>query len=775
MVAVSQMLSRTEAIILSQQTIATSTSSAILDGRRCSRTEDSLPYNLEEDTEISRDKETILKSKVERTILDLLSFPTMSDRFEEISEAHRRTFEWIFRNTGEKKSWSCYTTWLSSGSGIYWMNGKAGSGKSTLMRHIYNHKTTRQQLSVWAKRTPLSMAHFFFWNSGTSEQKSQIGLLRAILHRVLEEHRALVPIVLPGLWAREYSHQLDGSILIRADFLLVQLMQAFTNLIQQTAYPLKVCFFIDGLDEFEGDHREIASLFTKLAESSNVKVCVSSRPELPFQDAFGSFPNLRLQDLTYNDIRHYVSETLNTNSRYQQLTVEEPLEAPRLEQEIISRADGVFLWVRLVVKSLMDGLGNRDDIDDLQRRLEILPHDLEGLYNHMLSRIDPFYMEKAARMFQVVERALQPLHIFAFALTDDTYAEKSIALPICPWTEGEQFKICQTMEDRIKVRCAGLLEVSDYNIRSSRNSAPYSWGRVQYLHRTVKDFLEKRDVREMILSHTRQTDFDPYISLVRSQLLQLKSAPGLPMTPEKLSTHDKIMVGLSETAMKYAGSIKAIANHITLLDELNKTITFHKETRKMRSAKEWSWPFMCLAVQYNLIDYVDIKLSSNDTPIKDTIITTLLECCTDKKFQGNNRNMAEMLLRHGKSSTRGLDIDKSWHNVLVTTWKNRDLQISVRNSLEVVKLFLEYGADPKASYAFKPGKKYSASLIVEGALRTYHPPDEDEIRALLMRHLSSPTDSSVTKPLGETSPPRANLEQEITQQQLKQSRVPIRK
>jgi hypothetical protein len=45
--------------------------------------------------------------------------------------------------------------------------------------------------------------------------------------------------------------------------------------------------------------------------------------------------------------------------------------------------------------------GNRDDIDDLQRRLEILPRDLEGLYYHMLSRIDPFCMGKAARMFQV--------------------------------------------------------------------------------------------------------------------------------------------------------------------------------------------------------------------------------------------------------------------------------------------------------------------------------------------------------------------------------------
>jgi hypothetical protein len=102
------------------------------------------------------------------------------------------------------------------------------------------------------------------------------------------------------------------------------------------------------------------------------------------------------------------------------------------------------------------------------------------------------------------------------------------------------------------------------------------------------------------------------------------------------------------------------------------------------------------------------------------------------------------------------------------------LQISVRNSLEVVKLFLEYGAEPKAIYSTPKGS-YSAILIVERALKTYHPPGKDEIRALLMRHLPALANASVAKPLGEASQPRADIEQEIMQERLKQSRVPIRK
>jgi hypothetical protein len=130
------------------------------------------------------------------------------------------------------------------------------------------------------------------------------------------------------------------------------------------------------------------------------------------------------------------------------------------------------------------------------------------------------------------------------------------------------------MEDRMKIRCAGLPEVSGYNGPSHLNYARSSLGKVQYLDRTVKDFLEKQDVRKMILSHTEPTDFDPYVSLLRSYILLLKCAPGPPFTPK---TPHKIR-GISEIAMKYAGSIIANANHITLLDELNKTITFHKET-----------------------------------------------------------------------------------------------------------------------------------------------------------------------------------------------------
>ena len=59
-----------------------------------------------------------------------------------------------------------------------------------------------------------------------------------------------------------------------------------------------------------------------------------------------------------------------------------------LIDENASWADGVFLWARLVTKSLQTGVTNADDWDTLMKRVDGLPRDIEGLYNFMWSRLN---------------------------------------------------------------------------------------------------------------------------------------------------------------------------------------------------------------------------------------------------------------------------------------------------------------------------------------------------------------------------------------------------
>jgi hypothetical protein len=51
-----------------------------------------------------------------------------------------------------------------------------------------------------------------------------------------------------------------------------------------------------------------------------------------------------------------------------------------LIKDVTLKASGVFLWVRLAVKSLLDGLRDGDTVEDLQARLLLIPPDLDRLF-----------------------------------------------------------------------------------------------------------------------------------------------------------------------------------------------------------------------------------------------------------------------------------------------------------------------------------------------------------------------------------------------------------
>ena len=128
-------------------------------------------------------------------ILLSLVFPEMSHRELEIADAHKNTFSWLLRDMPSPDSdeggsvhpsrpWNSFIEWLRKGTGTYWVSGKAGSGKSTLVRYMIQNPQTLLQLSLWSSQDKPILSTFYFWNSGTPLQRSQEGLLRSLLHRV---------------------------------------------------------------------------------------------------------------------------------------------------------------------------------------------------------------------------------------------------------------------------------------------------------------------------------------------------------------------------------------------------------------------------------------------------------------------------------------------------------------------------------------------------------------------------------------------------------------
>jgi hypothetical protein len=191
----------------------------------------------------------------EGEIIRWLDYRQRTWRFEEVEEAHQTTFDWIFRKPYAKTPWHDFSAYLSAAdvSKPYFINGKAGSGKSTLMKYIVSNPRTKAELRKWAGQHKLPNPYFFSWNTGIQLQKSHTGMLRSLLHSVLAQYHDLIPAVFPALYP--YGVRISDD---EPPF-YIELKSAFERLKVRSASFLRICIFVDGVDEFEGDHRDMST------------------------------------------------------------------------------------------------------------------------------------------------------------------------------------------------------------------------------------------------------------------------------------------------------------------------------------------------------------------------------------------------------------------------------------------------------------------------------------------------------------------------------------
>ena len=693
--------------------------------------------------------------RLERTLIDSLRFSEMTDRHHRVVEAHEKTFQWLFRpDDANQQKWTDFSEWLEGESTLYWVTGKAGSGKSTLMKYIHGDKRTMDHLKTWAAGVPLVTAAFFFWNSGTRMQMSEVGFLQSMLSQVLTERPALIPRILPERWETYDLFGHDESIWSEPE-----LQRAFRLLAREEAPEAKFCFFIDGLDEFDGDHTNLIRLIKDISPSSHIKLCVSSRPWVLFEDAFKHKPSLMLQDLTYPDIRHFIDSAFNNKPEFVELEKREPEYASELLKDIAQKSSGVFLWVNLVVRSLLAGLVNGDRVSDLQRRLAFLPPDLENLYEKMLNSLDPFYLEHASQIFQHVRAANEPPSLLCLSFADEE-PEFILKMKVRPLLEDEEFSRADIMRRRLNSRCKGLLEVgpagllpidavdfgdvslverpTSVNDCLAKGISPADLT-VQYLHRTVKDFLETPQVWDRIMLACPRT-YDPYLALCRSFVAQLKCL-GRP-------TGTKAFYRTVRRIMFYAYSVQdrleegqSAQSLVSLMDELDRTATNLHNASDM----EPSWhdkflsdvylptyqdargrlTFLSLAVRLGLHTYVEAKVHHGCLAHSNLSVGPLLSDAigTWRGPRGwlfadptTSVKMVKMLLTHGADPNRGfiikenpldLDLDPGpafqgantvWFNLLrnarnaPTSTTSSDANIVCLT--EIIYWFLVYGADP---------------------------------------------------------------------------------
>ena len=740
----------------------------------------------------------------ERLVLNILSFPSMMDRPDLVATAHQQTFDWIFRSaTVDDLRWDNFQSWLQESDGIYWISGKAGSGKSTLMKYLCNHPRLHQNLAVWAGPIKPTIASFYFWNSGTAMQKSQIGLLRTLLHEILQQHPELIAIVFPHI----FEDLKEGELCQRKSLSMndLDIRVAFKKLVRQRTIPLRLCVLIDGLDEYDGNHADIADLVREFASSETIKLCTSSRPLREFEAAFEHGPCLRLQDLTYQDIVNFVNSKLVCNTRMRQLKERQPKEAVELVEEIVAKADGVFLWVHLVVKSLLDGLKNFDSISDLQRRLKFLPPDLRDLYKHMIDRMDPFYRSHASQLLQIAQHAARPLNLveFAFASESDKEAlgrDKNELLEV-----EKLLEISEQMAVRIRAQSAGLLEVSatthhvgDLELdgfRQKKLSQAKSQAKVEFIHRSLKEFLMESDTKDLLLNQNTDRGFNAHHRLMRMFItkIQITYDPrGIRLRAPKTTEQEATTLwDCVHEALQYASNAEQSQDHSSLhmwITELDRVVE-----RKWRACCDYSfeskwhgthWPvamlseyfywhseqsgplpccsswqdsFLSLAVQCRLTKYLQTSFRTRRLEQKRKPGRPFLHYAVDPipvfslcSLPGTRNirpvidpELASLFLENGADPNEKFEGYSAWENVLyhmqhrTPNGLDRSMAPKLANSwLKVCQAMVRHGADPKAcsvSNQAMIARSQSALTIISEALDTIFSPEVEALLALLER------------------------------------------
>lgn len=437
----------------------------------------------------------------EKAILNWLNFRQMTWRYEEVPLAYQQTYRWIFQPPSSDLSWDDFAAHLSEDvDAPYFVNGKAGSGKSTLLKYIVEHPDTQKLASKWAgPNHSLLMLNFFFWHQGTPLQKALGGMLRAIIHSALNSYPELIPVVFPD------QYQAWSGDDIEDEPTYTELKRAFDILIVNSTKFLKICLFVDGIDEFEGDHRAVSEWLCSLVKRhKHVKAIVSSRPLNACLNTFRDCPTLKLQDLTKHDMELFIKGNLDSHPDMSRLTKRFPQKARGLVTEIQDKAQGVFLWVRIAVRLLVDGLEAGDDFRDLQNKLRSLPPDLRDLYQRMFSKMIPEYRVQAAEIFQLIHTwksaSSDPFTTTAlfFALKKPLDALRLVNEPVDLDTLKSFF---DSTEARIRSRCCGLLEVHRKHdsqlpgqISTDPNTGEGNLKSIEYLHRTVAEFLIEPEI-----------------------------------------------------------------------------------------------------------------------------------------------------------------------------------------------------------------------------------------------------------------------------------------
>ncbi|KAF5635799.1 hypothetical protein F52700_5111 [Fusarium sp. NRRL 52700] len=385
----------------------------------------------------------------------------------------------------QRTHWDSFINWLKSDLPVYWISGKPGSGKSTLMKFLMSHSRTLDALKEW-KKDVIIISHFF-WKPGSTMQHSAKGLLCSLLRQILKNDKSISHSSLERMIKDKEEKETPSDW---DQHELRDLLLLYRN---HSSQP--ICFFIDALDEISPEQDTLDTLkILEALTSPTIKICLSSRPERLFRLHLQDKPSLEIHKLTRPDIEQYSKIAIRDS------IVLKPrgLNVSNLAWRIGDMSQGVFLWAVLVTRSLIRGISNGDSKRDIDRRLNSTPQDLMHLYRDILMRSaadHSMYQQSSSMIFNLVLTMKDvPMLLFeAIVATDGALLDQFVVQGKGIRPHDLLTKVLRLLST-LDVGCAGLLEVSS----SMKESPPtcklkplLTWleATVTFIHRSAEEFL----------------------------------------------------------------------------------------------------------------------------------------------------------------------------------------------------------------------------------------------------------------------------------------------
>jgi NACHT domain len=274
--------------------------------------------------------------------------------------------------------------WAKDGNGkpVFWLNGMAGTGKSTIARTVAQSFAEKRRLGA-----------SFFFKRGEGDRGNAMRFFTTIATELMVQ----VPEMRPGIRKAIDTDQAICEKRLKDQFeklLLGPLSEAVS------LQPLELVVVIDALDECEQDDdiRAILQLLsrTKILKPVSLRVFVTSRPELHIRLGFNQMPDGTYKDLILHevarqtiedDIRIYLEHELGEIRQQRSLSSDWPNNSQI--QALVEQAVPLFIFAATACRYI----GDRRD--NPKRRLEIVL----GYRKVNASKLDATYLPILDQLF----------------------------------------------------------------------------------------------------------------------------------------------------------------------------------------------------------------------------------------------------------------------------------------------------------------------------------------------------------------------------------------